>query len=71
MNHFRRNSLHSLALPPAVILAFTPTGSAQTHNLNPFTRQIVQVRALTKTAKNVRDCRSEKLSDVFFLDRQR
>ncbi len=69
MNDVRRNGLRSLAL--ALVLAFTPTGSAQTHNLNPFTRQIVQVRALTKTAKNVRDCRSEKLSDVFFLDRQR
>jgi len=69
MNDVRRNGLRSLAL--AFVLAFTPTGSAQTHNLNPFTRQIVQVRALTKTAKNVRDCRSEKLSDVFFLDRQR
>ena len=71
MNHFRRNSLHSLALPPAVILAFSSTGSAQTHNLNPFTRQIAAVQALTKAVENVTDCRSQKLSDIFFLDRQR
>jgi len=69
MNDVRRNGLRSLAL--ALVLAFTPTGSAQTHNLNPFTRQIAAVRALTKAVKNVTDCRSQKLSDIFFLDRQR
>jgi len=69
MNDVKRNGLRSLAL--AFVLAFTPTGSAQTHNLNPFTRQIAAVRALTKAVENVTDCRSQKLSDVFFLDRQR
>ena len=69
MNDVRRNGLRSLAL--AFVLAFTPTGSAQTHNLNPFTRQIAAVQTLTKAVKNVMDCRSEKLSDIFFLDPQR
>jgi len=69
MNDVRRNGLRSLAL--AFVLAFTPTGSAQTHNLNSSHGRLWQVRALTKRAKNVTDCRSEKLSDIFFLDRQR